>query len=610
MQRKILMGIVGGCLALALMLAFAPPIRAMDKEVAENPLLFNHGSAKPTVIQEVVCNVGNVYNRISNSTVTKAGGQNEQSIIIGDDALELPSMRWQYPAIYASSNDYLYFASLRIGQGTRLVHMASDTSPRVDTTSSNTDPNAISHYDSYFWISDDSPNVGPDDFIGLGVHAHTYAWSETYRDDFIIYDFYLKNLNAEDLEDVYVAWHSDCDISASAGGDGTQGFWRDDKPGYYRDDANKEYVSYMYDADNPTIAGDDTGGKFLPKESTGYIGTRLLYCPPVVGSEEPSVQQGHGWWDWNSDPGTDSDWMALMTDGLWLEPPPSPHDFRYLQKLGPFDIPADDSIRIVFAFGVGEGLDGLRSNLQWAADLFDAGWTGPAAPVTPIFTLTAGDREVLIEWENNAEITPDPSTQEIDFEGYRVWRRTGTSGDWTLLMECDLVNDLGHNTGLVHSYTDTDVNNGFQYSYVVTAYDRGDPENGIESFESGRGGAQTVEPGILVGTRHEDASGIHVVPNPFVKSSPTGFGFNPDQNNPSEERILFVNLPELGEAEVTVYSLTGDEIITMIKAPGERAVSWDLITKSRQKVVAGMYLYVVESPELDEDFIGKFMVVR
>ncbi len=610
MQKQIFKGIIGGWLVLALMLVFVPPVWAIDKEVAENPLLFYRGSAKPAVIEEVNCNVGFVFNRISNSTVTKAGGQNEETILIGDDALELPSMRWQHPSIYASSNDYLYFSSLRIGMDTRLVHLSSDTSPGITVTSINDDPNAISHFDTYFKISDDSPNVGPDDYIGVEVHARTYAWSETYRDDFIIYDFTLVNLNATALEGIYVAMHSDCDISATAGGSGTQGFWRDDKPGYYRDDATGEYISYMYDSDNPTIAGDDTGGKFLPKESTGYIGTRLLYCPPVTGSTEPTVQSGHGWWDWNSDPGPNEDWMALMSDGLWLEPPPSPHDFRYLQKLGPFDIAANDSIRIMFAYGIGEGLEGLRANLEWAARLFEAGWIGPSAPATPNFSLEPGDRKVDLTWEDNSETSPDPATGEIDFEGYRLWRRTGVAGGWTMLMECDLINDLGHNTGLVHSYSDTDVNNGFQYSYVVTAFDTGDPAGGIESFESGKGGFETVEPGLLVGTRGEAVSGIHVVPNPFVKTSPRGFGFNPTQNNPSEERILFVNLPDAAEATVTIYSLTGDEIISLEKEFDLRAVSWDLITKSRQKLVAGLYLYVVESSALDEDFIGKFMVVR
>jgi len=608
MRKTISRGIFGGLIILGLIAASGLPALAMNREVAENPLLRYNGVGKPTVSQDVVCDVGYVWNRITNSTVEKATGTNDWTILFGDDSTELPSMLWLYPSAYAQ-NLYLYFGSFRIGRGNKLVHFSTDTSPGITTKSINSDPTAISHLDTYFSISDQSPLVQEPDRFNIEVHSRTYAWSETYRDDFIIYDFQVINLNSTAVDSIYMAIHADCDISGSGGGDGTQGFWRDDKPGYYRDDATNEYISYMFDDDNPTIAGDDTGGKFLPKESTGFIGSRLIYCPPIMGSTEATVQSGHGWWDWNSDPGNDADWMLLMSDGQWLDPPPSPHDFRFLQKLGPFEIDGGDSVRVVIAFGLGEGLGGLRANLAWADSLFKLDWVGPSAPSSPVFTLVPGDRQVEISWDDLAETTPDPATGIVDFEGYRVWRRTGTSGDWTLLMECDLVNEIGHNTGLVHSYSDRDVNNGFQYNYVVTAFDRGEPENGIESFESGRSSAQLVEPGLQVGTRNEAESGIHVVPNPFVKSSPAGFGFAPDQNNPSEERILFVNLPEAGEATVTVYSLTGDEIIALQKEPGTRAISWDLITKSRQKVVAGMYLYVVESPSID-DFVGKFMVVR
>ena len=38
---------------------------------------------------------------------------------------------------------------------------------------------------------------------------------------------------------------------------------------------------------------------------------------------------------------------------------------------------------------------------------------------------------------------------------------------------------LGSNTGLVHSFVDTTVKNGFTYYYAVTAYDHGDVGRGI-----------------------------------------------------------------------------------------------------------------------------------
>jgi hypothetical protein len=631
MRRETFRG-AGGCLMiLALLLLISLPAQAMDKRVAENPLLFySPGNAKPAVVDNIVCAVGQVYNRISNSTVERVTGTNDQCILIGDDALSIGSMRRQTPAIYAAINDYLYLGSFRVGRGSKLVHFSTDTSPGITTKSSASDSTAVSLFDTYFKISDQSPIIGPGDKFNVEVHQRTYAWSETYRADFIVYDWWVLNLNDTDLDSIFIGHHEDCDVSVPEGGSGAQAYSRDDLVYWFRDSTlvdgkwEREQISYMYDGDNPNVSGDDTGGNKIPKESTGYIGSRLLYCPPVMGvtdtADFSTIQSGSGWWDWNSDPGTDADWMARISDGLWLPPPPSVHDYRFLQKLGPFVIPAHDSIRVVVAFGVGEGLDGLRKDLGWADSLYKNSqkpelgyrWLGPSAPVAPQFTLTPGDRQVNIEWNTLAETTPDPATGQINFEGYRVWRKTGEQGAFTLLLDCDAIDDIGLNTGVVHSYLDSDVNNGFQYFYVVTAYSRGDPSIGLDSFESGKAGAIAVQPGLNVGTRDAAASGIHVVPNPFVKVSPAGFGFSPDNNNPASERLLFVNLPETANVTITVFSLTGDEIIKLKKSDYNSAVmDWDLISKNRQDVVAGLYLYVVESDKPGfKNFIGKFLVVR
>jgi hypothetical protein len=623
MRKDIFRGPGGYLLVVGLILALSLPALALDKRVAENPLLRHRGFAKPATAVELICAVGNIYNRISNSTVEKSSGTNDWTILMGDDSAELPSMRWQTPNNYASINDYLYYASLRMGIGDKLVHFSTDTSPGISTKTINTDTTAVSLLDTYFEIADTSSLVGPSDRINVAVHAHSYAWAESYRDDFIIYDYWILNLNNTDLQPFFIAMHADCDVSSAEGGSGAQAWSRDDLPNYYRNDATKEYISYMFDGDNTTVAGNDIGGNKLPKESTGYIGSRLLFCPARMSDpvDATGIQSGHGWWDWNSDPGTDADWMRLITDGLWLTPPPSVHDYRYLQKMGPFNIPAGDSIRLVLAFGLGEGLDNLRANLEWANLLFQHSiseefgyrWLGPSAPATPTFTqLQAGDRQVELAWNTLAETTPDPATGELDFEGYRLWRKTGSGGNWELILESDVVDDIGLNTGLIHSYVDGDVSNGYQYYYSITAYDRGSPAAGIESFETGRGQGSNVEPGLAEPTESAEKSGIHVVPNPFVLTSPEGFGRTPTNDNPSFLRVLFVNLPQSPEVTVTIFSLTGDEIIKLTKTdPNLTTLDWDLITKSRQTVVAGVYLYVVESDAPGfEDFIGKFMVVR
>jgi hypothetical protein len=594
-----------------------PNLLAMNRMLAENPLLYS-GLRKPSLAawDTFVCKVGMVENRITNTTYEKGTGTNDWTILIGDDAAELPSMNWKTPSIYVANNYmnlYLYYASLRIGYQDKMVRLSGDRATPIETKSSATDPTAISLYDTHFYIDDQSPLVPNDLKIGVRVHEYTYAWSESYRDDFIIYDFYIVNINAapETLNGVYVGLHADCDLSTAEGGSEAQAYSRDDKVAYYRDDATNEYISYMYDSDNPAVPGNDSAGNKTPKESAGFLGSRLLYCPPAIGSTEPTVQYGHAWWDWNSDPSSDQEWFSRLSDLTFLDPPPSPHDYRFFQKLGPFKINPGDSIRVTFAFGLGEGLEGLRTNMAWAKTLFDRDWVGPAAPPSPAYTLVPGDRQVTITWDDVSESARDPLTGEEDFEGYRLWRKTSV-GNWALLMDCDKIDSIGQNTGLVHSYVDYDVVNNFQYVYAITAYDKGDPVNGIEMLESGKGTGKEVTPGQYTLTTDAAQSGIHVVPNPFVISSPSGWGQVPTKDDPSTDRIVFVNLPE--NATVRIYTLTGDLLKTLEAARSsqfgwERSVGWNVITDKMQSVVAGLYLYVVSAPGQD-DFIGKFAIVR
>jgi len=53
------------------------------------------------------------------------------------------------------------------------------------------------------------------------------------------------------------------------------------------------------------------------------------------------------------------------------------------------------------------------------------------------------------------------------------------------LADFDKVNSVGANSGLQYEYTDTDVLEGYGYSYAVTSYDRGDPELGQIAVSSG-----------------------------------------------------------------------------------------------------------------------------
>jgi fibronectin type 3 domain-containing protein len=430
-------------LAFGVLLCLPPSVQS-----AVNPDLIAAPDSLPAIDDietafEVVCDVGKVHNRITNNTV-RPGGGNEWTILFGDDTGYLPSMTWREPEIY-SNNIYLYYASLRIGRGDKLLHLSTDTSDTLIVSQ------VISDFDTDFYISDITPLVPPEDSLGLGVHQYSYAWDETDADDFIIYEFWIVNLNQNAIDSIYVALHADCDVSGASGGSGLQGFWRDDMVDYYRDDANGEYISFMYDGDNPNIPGNDIGGRYTPKESGGYIGSRLLYCPPIMGSSTPSIQQGHGWWDWNSDPGADEDWMILMRDGSWLDPPPSVHDYRFFQKLGPFEIAQDDSIKIAFAFGIGNGLYGMRSNLNNAHLLYENNYVYyDLPPTTPTdFRATAQGNDIEFSWS---------AISDTDFASYSIYQSTDYGSSWNLA--------AGGITDTVYSMIGP--NPDFYYFYIVS----------------------------------------------------------------------------------------------------------------------------------------------
>jgi hypothetical protein len=48
----------------------------------------------------------------------------------------------------------------------------------------------------------------------------------------------------------------------------------------------------------------------------------------------------------------------------------SVNDYRYLQSLGPWGLPAGDTLHLAFAIGIGDGTFGLYRNLQSAYDLY------------------------------------------------------------------------------------------------------------------------------------------------------------------------------------------------------------------------------------------------
>ena len=139
------------------------------------------------------------------------------------------------------------------------------------------------------------------------------------------------------------------------------------------------------------------------------------------------------------------------------------------------------------------------------------------APFTPKLTAVPGDNQVTLYWDDEAEKSFDSYIANIggnghDFEGYRIYRAsdpafldskviTNGQGSPTYLLpiaQFDLIDgvqgydslafegvhfNMGDDSGLKHSWIDTDVKNGFTYYYAITSYDLGMAYKGITPSE-------------------------------------------------------------------------------------------------------------------------------
>jgi hypothetical protein len=99
----------------------------------------------------------------------------------------------------------------------------------------------------------------------------------------------------------------------------------------------------------------------------------------------------------------------------------------------------------------------------------------------------------------------------------------------------------------------------------------------------------------------------YVVPNPYVASA----SFEPERfavSGRGERRIEFRALPQW--SVLRIYTVRGELVRTLYhNGSTDGYVAWDLRSKDNLEVAAGLYIFHVEAPEMD-DYIGKFAVIK
>ncbi len=190
--------------------------------------------------------------------------------------------------------------------------------------------------------------------------------------------------------------------------------------------------------------------------------------------------------------------------------PPAPDDQRFLQCSGPFELENDSVTTVMVAVMLANWHDGshiVRPDTalvkvdNMAQFIYDMNWLLPGPPPPPNLTCVPRDKAVTLVWDNLSEASPDPYYEVVhyadtssaiydpyymqyDFEGYCIFKsKTGLTGSWEKLGVFDKYDGItftgyyGSDTvvasdaGLVHSYTDENVRNGFNYYYAIAAFD-------------------------------------------------------------------------------------------------------------------------------------------
>ena len=188
--------------------------------------------------------------------------------------------------------------------------------------------------------------------------------------------------------------------------------------------------------------------------------------------------------------------------------------------------------------------------------------------------------------------------------------------------ECDTLEALARwNLGLeggrqYYKYVDTAPKNGMPYFYAVVAYDHlllyGRPEaigvrdTPISNFVY----VEPYSPAQADGDFNPEE--IYVVPNPVTKTRTAPWTLEPNNSDPSGEKLEFRNLPKCRSA-VRICTISGDLVaaLTHDGGGGNGTLPWNMVSRNGQGIASGVYLFSVE-PE-DGRFrraVGKFVVIR
>ena len=423
--------------------------------------------------------------------------------------------------------------------------------------------------------------------LGVRLDVQAYEYGRPYAADFQFYEVTITNTSDVLLDSCYWGYYYDIDY----------GDYEDEAYYTYNSGLNPGEWDVIYELD-PEITD--------PNEfERGVFGLAFLKTPKDMG-----ITDHHYYLD--TGPTTDDMLFPIMTsnpndpniaaiksdyfhgpnvriDESTFTHDPLGYDWVCLTSTGPFDLQPGESVTSVVVVCAGENVEDFMANVEMAKGMLGKYYQGPSGPKAPALSAVPGDGKVTLYWTDTPERSPDPYSGEYDFEGYQIFRSRDGGQSWgkeildgygrlvgyVPVAQFDLDNtvsgldplnanfNLGSNTGLAHSWVDTDVENGVEYSYTIISYDRGDPAANIPSFRSSKGSSELEENFVKVIPR----------PNPIGYIDPTasysrveGYGkgslqievLDPTRVTDHEYYVTFLDSPA---TKFSVTDITTNQIV-------------------------------------------------
>jgi hypothetical protein len=189
-------------------------------------------------------------------------------------------------------------------------------------------------------VSSDAVDNRPHKPLGIKGYQRSMAWSYSYADDFILFDYQVENIGLKRLKDLYIGIYVDGDMWHQSRNDPTG--WNDDMVGFYRFHPAPEGCGFL---DTVNIAwhadadGDPIAGAWDDRSALSVLGTRVVRTPTR------NLNYAFNWWITNYGDvsqdfgprriGTDSDRYRYF--GPRMGTPEGDRNKYYVMKHGEFD---------------------------------------------------------------------------------------------------------------------------------------------------------------------------------------------------------------------------------------------------------------------------------